>query len=1009
MFLIKIYDLLGYSRMKPNNLILAGLVCLTGFAATLLADPALPKADETWERAYTNRIQWWSLQPIRVAEPPVPKNSSWRLNFIDSFILKRLEEVGLTPAPEADRVVLARRLSFALTGLPPDRETSERFCRDHSPGAFERLVQALLDSPHFGERWARHWMDVVHYSDTHGYEWDAPAKHAWRYRDYLIRAFNSDVPVNSLWLEQIAGDLVEPRLDITGRINESLIGPMALRLGERRHGDNAAAEGVTQEAMANIIDTLGKAFLGTTVACAQCHDHKLDAVAQQDFFSMAGIFMSTRWVVRGVDAVDPNEHIIGSMRSIKRSIRAELSRVWVSSRENLVAMIGGTHSTNSIAPTVPDSLRDFWLRCSTEPIESEAFAAERTRRIQANRDHVRLLADFTQNDTNAHHGWRWDGLGMKHGWVRHGELVIRDEGPELVRHLLPSGRWSHVWSSRMAGAIRSPLFETGKVTTFSVELTAGHHVAQSMIIDQAFHSERMQFLDAPFPTLKTFTAGKFDTLEGGIDQVPRRVYWEIVTKALNNYYPPRTGYGGLKESDLDDERSWFGLSRVYEHPPDKPPLDELERFAPLFESGRDWTNRFADLILGAVTRWQSDAASRADIRLINEALQLAWLTNRLDASAELTRLAADYRALEKQIQPDQTVGSAEEWHEARNERVGVRGSYTELGAEVPRGNLRFLLDPAVAKPVAATAAAQGLSHSSGRLEFARTVIHDHNPLTARVFVNRVWLHLFGEGLVRTPDDFGHLGAQPSHPELLNALAADFIRGGWSLKKLVSTIVTSATWRQDSRQNDRARTIDPENRLWHHHPVRRLDAETIRDSILAVSDTFDPQLYGPPINPHRMAQDAAKRLFSGPLDGLGRRSLYLKMTLMEPPRFLALFNQPIPKFTTGHRDATQVPSQALALLNDPFVQLMAKEWARRLIRSDRDIADNSDPSRRRLERMIAEALGRPALSSETERLVRLLDHLASLRSVSASEIPSHSDLWQDIAHTLFNFHEFIHVY
>ena len=206
----------------------------------------------------------------------------------------------MKPAPEADRWMLARRLSFALTGLPPSPEVVNRFVADSSERAYEELVQSLIDDSHFGERWARHWMDVVHYSDTHGYEWDVPAKNAWMYRDYLVRSLNADVPLKQLMLEQIAGDLIEPRVDVGTGLCESLIGPMAMRLGERRHGDNAEIEGVTQEAMTNVIDTLTKGLLGTTVACAQCHDHKLDAVAQRDYYALAGIFMSTRWGVRSV-------------------------------------------------------------------------------------------------------------------------------------------------------------------------------------------------------------------------------------------------------------------------------------------------------------------------------------------------------------------------------------------------------------------------------------------------------------------------------------------------------------------------------------------------------------------------------------------------------------------------------------------------------------------------------------------------------------------------------------
>ncbi len=240
-------------------------ILLKTVAALLILLPSVQLRAE-WESVYRQRLAWWSLQPVVAPEPPPLKQPHWAGNEVDCYILARLEAQNLPPAPEADRRTLARRLSFALTGLPPSLKVVDRFAAETSPHAYDDLVQAYLDSPHFGERWARHWMDVVHYADTHGYEWDVPAKNAWRYRDYLVRAFNNDVPFRQLVLEQIAGDLIAPRVDEGTGLNESLIGPLALRLGERRHGDNADHEGVTQEAMANIIDTVSKGFLGTTVA-----------------------------------------------------------------------------------------------------------------------------------------------------------------------------------------------------------------------------------------------------------------------------------------------------------------------------------------------------------------------------------------------------------------------------------------------------------------------------------------------------------------------------------------------------------------------------------------------------------------------------------------------------------------------------------------------------------------------------------------------------------------------
>jgi hypothetical protein len=278
-------------------------------------------SEDPWEALFKERMGWWSLQALDVVSVPTVNNSEWVKTPVDSFILSALEAKGLAPVDEASPRTLARRLSFALTGLPPSPEMVNPFAANPSSEAYEAYVHYLLDNPHFGERWARHWMDVVHYSDTHGYEWDTPAKNAWMYRDYLIRAYNEDVSYRQLVLEQIAGDLIEPRINTELNLNESIIGPMSMRLGERRHGDNSQTEGVTQEAVANIIDTVSKGYLATTVACAQCHDHKLDAVAQKDYYSLAGVVMSSRWGVRMATAHDPNVAVIAELDRIKQELQ----------------------------------------------------------------------------------------------------------------------------------------------------------------------------------------------------------------------------------------------------------------------------------------------------------------------------------------------------------------------------------------------------------------------------------------------------------------------------------------------------------------------------------------------------------------------------------------------------------------------------------------------------------------------------------------------------------------
>ncbi|MFN5906926.1 MAG: DUF1553 domain-containing protein, partial [Planctomyces sp.] len=523
---------------------------------------------------------------------------------------------------------------------------------------------------------------------------------------------------------------------------------------------------------------------------------------------------------------------------------------------------------------------------------------------------------------------------------------------------------------------------------------AGKFASQTFVVDRALNPERMQFPSRPQPVWSTVTAGQFDSLEGTVDALPRRVYFELATKSLNNYFPPRVGYGGVNEAECADERSWFGVSRIVQHPPGHPPLDELRRFEPLFNQlseESDWLRRLTLLVQAAVQRWQSGACSSEDALLLNDVLQAGLLPVDLAGDPETARLVSLWRETAAKLQSDRTVGSIAEWPEGQDERVAIRGVYTEQGDTVPRGLLRMFPEDESLEP-----------GDSGRLRWAQRIASEQNPLLARVWVNRVWHYLFGAGLVRTTDDFGHLGEQPSHPELLDYLAVQFMQDGWSTKRLIRRLVLSAVWQQSSVANSRALDVDPENRLWHYRPLRRLEAEALRDSLLAVSGRLDGAMYGPTIEPWRAAEDASKRLFRGPLDGAGRRSLYLEMTLMEPPRFLALFNQPLPKQTTGRRDVTTTADQALALLNDPFVAELAGHWSRELVR------DGGVSAEARAAAMLQRALSRPASASEVPGLVQLVQQSARLRGVEPSAVMSSEAVWADAAHAVFNLKEFLYV-
>jgi hypothetical protein len=289
---------------------------------------------------------------------------------------------------------------------------------------------------------------------------------------------------------------------------------------------------------------------------------------------------------------------------------------------------------------------------------------------------------------------------------------------------------------------------------------------------------------------------------------------------------------------------------------------------------------------------------------------------------------------------------------------------------------------------------------SGRLELAELIASPANPLTARVMVNRIWQHVFGTGLVRTPDDFGHVGEQPSHPELLDYLAADFIADGWSVKRLIRKLVLTRAFRLANRPPASAKQTDPENRLLHHYSARRMEAEAIRDSMLAASGRLDRTLFGPSVHPYREGSRPERRLFPGPLDGNGRRSVYIKQNLMEGPHFLEDFNFPGGKVAQGRRERTSVPAQALALLNDPFVLQQAAIWAIRLVARPEESAGD------RIDRMFLVALGRSPAAIEKRDFLDSLVHFAALRGVPERDVLTNKTVWADVAHTLFNLPEFI---
>jgi hypothetical protein len=320
--------------------------------------------------------------------------------------------------------------------------------------------------------------------------------------------------------------------------------------------------------------------------------------------------------------------------------------------------------------------------------------------------------------------------------------------------------------------------------------------------------------------------------------------------------------------------------------------------------------------------------------------------------------------------------------------VFLRGDCLKPGARTPRRFVEVLAPTPIA------------TKGSGRLELAHAIASRDNPLTARVMVNRIWHHLFGAGLVRSVDDFGRVGEMPSHPELLDYLAHRFVEEGWSIKRLIRAIVLTRAFQLAHMPSAAALEADPNNRLLSHYPARRMEAEAIRDSLLATAGRLDRTLYGLSIPAYREKEYADRRLFKGPLDGNGRRSIYIKVTLMEAPKFLEVFNFPGGKVTQGRRDVTNVPAQALAMLNDPFVLQQADIWAKRLIER------KNDTIAQRVDTMFRTALGRDARPEERTRFARFVFQVAALHDVPPDGVLASTPVWRDVAHTMFNLQEFI---
>ncbi len=768
---------------------------------------------------------WWSLQaiaPVIIPRPSKP-GAGWVKNPIDAFVLAGLHAKGLQPAPEADRSALIRRLSFDLTGLAPTPEAVDQFVADADPRAFEALVDRLLASPQYGERWGRHWLDVVRFGESEGYETNLPRAAAWPFREYVIRAFNRDTPFPRFVLEQLAGDTLKefgPRAakDATGNdagspenvdwLTEAATG--FLVGGAHDVVGNQTIEGMLQQRADDLDDMItatGTTFLGLTIQCARCHDHKFDPITQKDYYGLQAILAGVNHAERVINAPDSL-----ARRNEAAILRAELAGVEakLDSVEPLAQpgkdrpnrpMVNFRRNVDRFAPVSARMIRLTILATSNqiEPCldEVEVYSVASPR------------GSLTRNVAAASAG---------------GTATASSEYPNAAIHKiahLNDGRTgnSFSWISSVPGK--------GSITIKWPDAVTIDRVVWGRDRDEAFRDRLATeyYLEA--------------ALEPG--------QWHVVASSLD---------------------------RVPYDPQAKP-----------------------DAVVG-----RSDEGPAALQRN-----RLAKIRARL---AELGPTMPVYAGTFSQPGPSHLL---------------LRGDPTRKGPAVQPSGVgavkpALLLDPRSPE-------------ADRRAALARWIADPANPLPARVMVNRVWHYHFGRGIVATPSDFGFNGAPPSHPELLDWLAAAYVDGGWRLKPIHRLIVTSAAYRQSGRLDEKAQAIDRENRLLWRMTPRRLEAESIRDAILAASGKLDPRMGGPGYNVwekntnyvaiYQPRAELAADAF--------RRMIYQFKPRSQPDPTFGAFDCPDAALAAPRRNVSTTALQALNLLNSRFVIRQAAFFAERIER------------------------------------------------------------------------------
>jgi Protein of unknown function (DUF1553)/Protein of unknown function (DUF1549)/Planctomycete cytochrome C/Concanavalin A-like lectin/glucanases superfamily len=817
---------------------------------------------------------WWSLQPVRRPSVPNVKAKTWPANPIDHFILAKLEAEGLTPSPPAEPGPLLRRLHFDLIGLPPTPSEIVVFvdeAKTNPQKAFAKRVDYLLASDRYGERWARHWLDIVRFGESNGFEHDELRKNAWPYRDWVISALNADVPYNEFALQQIAGDVLKPTDPSAITATGFLVAGGYDSVGQGQQ--SAAMKAVVrQDELEDIVGGIGQTFLGLTVQCARCHDHKFDPVRSEEYYRMSAAVAGVRHGERDIMSTAARQ----ALEKRRRDADLEIEKL----RSELVAL--------------------------EAPIRATVLAERKKTGASPKTDLPKALA-------------RWDFTKSGKDEVGGIEVSLRN-GAQLKADGLRLAGDAYAMTGRLPHRIQA------KTLTATVRL--------------ANQSQR----GGALLSLQSLDGSRFDAIVFGEREAGK---W----MAGSEFFRRTKDLGGPRETDIDEPvhlaivylsdgtitayRNGLALGKPYK-------ADNTLTLEP-----NEWNLLFglrhspaggnkhlvgtivrAELYNRALTAQELAVSAGAATDFVSDNEIVA----RLDAASKAQRAGMVQKISEAKARRDAPPPSQRAY--AVTPRSPEPTFFLERGNPVQKG---ALLAPG-GVPAVGLKADFGLDSdapdANRRIKLAEWITNVKNPLFARVMVNRLWHYHFGVGLVDTPSDFGFNGGRCSHRELLDWLADEFVRSGYSQKHIHRLIVNSSTYRQSSRYRADAAKVDASNRwLWRHSP-QRLEAEALRDSILAASGQLRLGTGGPGYQDFKLTIRGATHYYD-PIDtddpALYRRSIYRTWARSGRNRFLDAHDCPDPSTATPRRAVTITPLQALSMMNNAFVLRMADRFAERIKR------------------------------------------------------------------------------